>query len=78
MDSLDFLLSRSLCVCVSERVTAHVCVCLKVYIIVVCECFLDLSEYENFIWIYWLKNLHTKRRCVLKLEFYNFYKSSIK
>ena len=70
--------SLSLCVCVSKRATAYVCVCLKVYISVVCECFLDLSKYENFIWIYWFKNVHTKRKHVLKLELYNFYKSSFR
>ena len=36
--------SLSLYVCVSKRATAYVCVCLKVYISVVCECFLDLSK----------------------------------
>ena len=28
--------------------------------------FYDLCEYENFIWIDWLKTVHTKRKNVLE------------
>ena len=31
------------------------------YISVACELLLDLCDFENFIWIDWLKNVHTKR-----------------
>ena len=33
--------------------------------------FLDLCEYENFIWIDWLKTVHTKSKCVLEPKLQN-------
>ena len=33
--------------------------------------FYDLCEYENFIWIDWLKIAHIKRKCVLEPKLQN-------
>ena len=46
--------------CIYFSFSLFVCVC--VHTCVVCECFLDLCEYENLVWIDWLKNGHTKRK----------------